>query len=73
MRRGIESGFNDYGMVNWERAAEKLLQQGIISETHQEGIDSTRRITCFGDIIRILTFQPYRRGADDPFIPFTRR
>jgi twitching motility protein PilT len=36
VRRGIESGFNDYGMVNWARAAEQLMQQGIISEATQK-------------------------------------
>ena len=32
VRRGMESGFNEFGMVNWGRAAEQLAQQGIIGE-----------------------------------------
>ncbi len=43
VRRGIESGFNDYGMVNWERAAEQLLQQGIISEA------TKKELTALGE------------------------
>jgi twitching motility protein PilT len=30
VRRAIESGYNDYGMQNWQKAAEILYRQGLI-------------------------------------------
>lgn len=38
VRRGIEGGFAEYGMVNWARAAEQLLNEGIIDEKTRQQI-----------------------------------
>jgi Tfp pilus assembly pilus retraction ATPase PilT len=43
VRRGLEAGFNEYGMVNWGRAAEQLAQQGLISE------ETKAEITALGE------------------------
>jgi twitching motility protein PilT len=38
VRRGMESGFVDSGMVNWQRAAEQLIRQGLITDETQKEI-----------------------------------
>ena len=73
VRRGMESGFKEYGMVNWGRAAEQLAQQGIIGEQIKKETNSTRRITCSATSLKILTFQPFRVRNDDPLIPFGKK
>jgi hypothetical protein len=38
VRRAIESGFNEYGMQNWSKAAELLYRQGLIDDTERKNI-----------------------------------
>jgi len=38
VRRALESGFNEYGMQNWSKAAELLYRQGQIDETERKNI-----------------------------------
>jgi len=38
VRRALESGFNEYGMQNWSKAAELLYRQGLIADTERKNI-----------------------------------
>lgn len=40
VRRAMESGFQDYGMVNWIKAAEQLYRTGEISEDMRKSIEA---------------------------------
>ena len=43
VRRGLESGFHDFGMLNWNKAAEILGKQGLISD------ETKKEIIALGD------------------------
>lgn len=38
VRRAVESGFNEYGMQNWTKAAELLYRQGLIDDTERRNV-----------------------------------
>jgi twitching motility protein PilT len=38
VRRGIESGFQEHGMFNWERTADELSRQGLITDDTKKEI-----------------------------------
>jgi twitching motility protein PilT len=38
VRRAVESGFNEYGMQNWAKAAEMLYRQGLIDDTQRRNV-----------------------------------
>ena len=40
VRRAMESGFQDYGMVNWVKAAEQLYRSGEISDDMRKSIEA---------------------------------
>lgn len=43
VRRGLESGFHEFGMVNWHKAAEILFKSGLITD------QTKKEITALGD------------------------
>lgn len=38
VRRGIEAGYNDYGMLTWQKAAEQVYRQGLITDEVKQEI-----------------------------------
>jgi Tfp pilus assembly pilus retraction ATPase PilT len=43
VRRGLESGYHEFGMLNWAKAAELLFKSGLITD------ETKKEITALGD------------------------